>query len=157
MPQGLRKAQDLGTIRNPERRPPCFSSKPPRHSSFRLGLSSPSPCSAGTATRRPWVYMLQGQVSLRLSWNCVSFAATSTLAGRTGDQVQNCSQSSVACRRGLTVGRREPVTHGLRKAESAPPSHKSGNTAVGADIFSHFFFLVTLKKMKWNCLWEKQN
>ena len=42
MPQGLRKAQDLGTIRNPERRPPCFSSKPPRHSSFRLGLSSPT-------------------------------------------------------------------------------------------------------------------
>ena len=44
------------------------------------------------------------------------------------------------------MGRREPVTHGLRKAESAPPSHKSGNTAVGADIFSHFFFFGHLEK-----------
>lgn len=120
MPQDLRKAQDLGTIRNPEWTSSLFFSEPSRHSSFRLGLSSPTHISAGTATRSTWVYTFQGQVSLCPSWNCDSFAATSTLAGRMGDQVQNRSQSSVACRRGVAVGRREPVTRGLRKAESAP-------------------------------------
>lgn len=32
------------------------------------------------------------------------------------------------------------------KQSQHPPSHKSGNTAVGADIFSPFFFFGHLKK-----------
>lgn len=140
MPQDLRKAQDLGTIRNPEWTSSLFFSEPSRHSSFWLGLSSPTHIQPG---QPPGAHEF---TRFRVKFLSLPVEIVTHLPPHQlwlGEWVIRCKTApkAVWLARGEWQWAEEsllPLDSGKQSQHS--PSHKSGNTAVGADIFSHSFF-----------------
>lgn len=112
------------------------------HSSFWLGLSSPYPYSAGIATREHMSLHASGS-SFSLSQLKLWLICRHINSG--WEWVIRCKTVPKQCglQEGSGSGQKRacyPWTQGKQSQHSL--SHKSGNTAVGADIFSHslFFF-----------------
>lgn len=116
-----------------------------RHSSFWLGLSSPTHIQPGQPPRAHEFTRFRSSFSLSQLKLWLICRHINPLGWENGWSGANRSQSSMACKRGVVaVGRREPVTPGLRSRVSTLPAI-SQETQLWALTFSLTFFLVTLK------------